>query len=47
VKNRIEALNGEIFNLNENNENHRMYPSACVNIGRVYEPKLRLSEEKK
>ena len=27
---RIEALKGKIFNFNENNENHRVYPSACV-----------------
>jgi ribosomal protein L18 len=26
---RIEALKGKIFNFNENNENHRVYPSAC------------------
>ena len=26
---RIEALKGKIFYFNENNENHRVYPSAC------------------
>jgi hypothetical protein len=26
---RIEALKGKIFNFNENNENHRVYPGAC------------------
>ena len=26
---KIEALKGKIFNLNENKENHRVYPSAC------------------
>jgi hypothetical protein len=26
---RIEALKGKIFNFNENNENHKVYPSAC------------------
>jgi hypothetical protein len=26
---KIEALKGKIFNLNENNENHKVYPSAC------------------
>ena len=25
----IEALTGKIFNFNENNENHKVYPSAC------------------
>jgi hypothetical protein len=24
-----EVLKGKIFNLNENNENHKVYPSAC------------------
>ena len=27
---RIEALKRKIFNLNENNENHKVYPSACA-----------------
>jgi hypothetical protein len=26
---RIEALKGKIFNFNNNNENHRVYPSTC------------------
>jgi hypothetical protein len=26
---KIEALKGKIFNFNENNENHKVYPSAC------------------
>ena len=30
---KIEALKGKIFNFNENNENHKVYPSACDIIG--------------
>jgi hypothetical protein len=26
---KIEALKGKLFNFNENNENHKVYPSAC------------------
>jgi hypothetical protein len=26
---KIETLKGKIFNSNENNENHKVYPSAC------------------
>jgi hypothetical protein len=26
---KIEALKGKIFNFNENNEIHKVYPSAC------------------
>jgi hypothetical protein len=26
---KIEALKGKIFNFNENNENPKVYPSAC------------------
>ena len=26
---KIEALKGKMFNFNENNENHKVYTSAC------------------
>ena len=26
---KIDTLKGKIFNFNENNENHKVYPSAC------------------
>jgi hypothetical protein len=26
---KIKALKGKLFNFNENNENHKVYPSAC------------------
>ena len=29
---KIEALKGKIFNFNENNEDHKVYPSACGHI---------------
>ena len=29
---KIEALKGKIFNFNENNQNHKVYPSACGHI---------------
>ena len=29
---KIEALKGKIFNFNENNEHHKVYPSACVSV---------------
>ena len=32
----IEALKGKTFNFNENNENHRVYPSACDNTRILY-----------
>ena len=40
-KARIEALKGKIYNFSENNENHRVYPSACgkknLNIMTIYQ----------
>jgi hypothetical protein len=32
---KIEALKGKIFNFNENNENHKVYPSACVHFKKI------------
>ena len=42
---RIEALNGKIFNFNENNENHKVYPSACGKIHGV--PSVKESDTKR
>jgi hypothetical protein len=37
---KIEALKGKIFNFNENNENHKVYPSACVQNERSETPTI-------
>ena len=41
---KIEALKGKTFNFNENNENHKVYPSPCAETVMVYIPKNKKNE---